>query len=359
MYGSVETYDGSRCFRTDNAYAHDEVCAIYVSTNCRLNVSSFQLEMGFDYLHYGSESWTGTDGPKKWMQVHEGNAFKFVSDHSYSRSGFDICCVEETWELRGGDSEKLEKGNVYLNGQPICHHGWNTTDANLVCRSLGFHHGESTCCSHFGMLDADNFIMNHVNCTGMEDSIWACEYDDFEPVEWCNEYTGAGVECFEELEDWVGIVGTIVFLLFLICFCVICCCCFRRWKQKQKKHDVAVELEKADNSNVRNVVLTTVQPVAANNLVSDRVAGGSKTIAVVQPARESYQPKRTNTFHGYNRSSDNEGQVEGPRLNNGSIPQTNYEEPVPDYDLQTPSAPPPPAWTAPPAYAPPAYDTTS
>jgi len=352
----VEIYNGNRCFRTDS-YQNNELCWIYVATNCRLNISSFQLERGFDYLYYGSESWTGPDGPKKWMQVHEGDWFRFESDFSYAMSGFDICCVEETWELRGGDSEK---GNVYLNGQPICHHGWNSTDANLVCRNLGFDHGESTCCSHFGYLDDENFIMNHVNCGGMEDSIWACEYDESEYL--CNGYTGAGVTCFKESEDWVAIIGILVFIILVNCCCVICCCCCWRWrslKQKQKKDQVAVEMEKADNQYESNVVFNPVQPGAANNLVNDRVAVESRTITVVQPARESYQPKRTNTFHGYNRSSDNEGQVEGSGLNNGTIPLTNYEEPAPNYDLQTPSAPPPPAWTAPPPYAPPAYDTTS
>ena len=40
--------------------------------------------------------------------------------------------------LKGGDW--YSKGNVFWNGKPVCDDGWNstTTQAQVVCRSLGF-----------------------------------------------------------------------------------------------------------------------------------------------------------------------------------------------------------------------------
>jgi len=376
-HDSVETYDEGRCFTTGGAY-ENELCRIRVTRPCKLNVNSFSLE-GIEALRHASTSWTGTNGPENWMDLHDGFIFFFQSDSSVSSGGLDICCTEETYELKGGWYDG--KGDVYLNGQPICHSGWSTEDADVVCRNLGYDYGDATCCAQFDTFD-DNFIIHSVDCEGDEPSIWACEYSEFsfDSIGGCHDYAQAGVECFmepeepEEPEEQDAIVGVIVFL-FLLCGCCVMawCCCRTFVKKKEKQNQMRIEMQNAGNQNegiVRNNVWATSAPsvaasnmvvanpapsVATSNFVSDREGVASTNVAVVRPAHESNQPNRTNAFNGYNRYSDNNyGQVEGSGQN-GSVAQTNYGEP--EYDPQATSDPPPPAWAPPPAYAPPADGT--
>ena len=39
-------------------------------------------------------------------------------------------------ELRGGSSRR--KGNVYINGKPVCDDMWDKKDATVACRMLGW-----------------------------------------------------------------------------------------------------------------------------------------------------------------------------------------------------------------------------
>ena len=93
----------------------------------------------------------------------------------------------------GGSSEN--EGNVLINGQPICDDYWDTHDANVVCRMLGYPLGIATSDSEFGEVE-ENFIMDDVQCEGSEDNIIDCihiaEHN-------CDGSEGAGVRCLSEV----------------------------------------------------------------------------------------------------------------------------------------------------------------
>merc|ERR1711962_1547749 len=92
-------------------------------------------------------------------------------------------------ELRGG-SEEFE-GNVFINDRPVCDDGWGDEDAMVVCRMLGYSHGQSTHNSAYGSVP-DTFIMDNVACTGNEETLWDCTHVTIDD---CGSHEGAGVIC--------------------------------------------------------------------------------------------------------------------------------------------------------------------
>ena len=97
-------------------------------------------------------------------------------------------------QLIGGSTDS--EGNVFaLNSEnvwgPVCDDAWEDSNAQVVCRQLGFTNGTATRQSHFGNV-SDVFSMDNVNCSGNEARIQDCSYnlkDD------CGRQEGAGVIC--------------------------------------------------------------------------------------------------------------------------------------------------------------------
>ena len=89
----------------------------------------------------------------------------------------------------GGSSES--EGNVLINGQPICDDYWDSNDATVVCRMLGYQLGIATTESEFGDV-WENFIMDNVQCEGSEDNIIDCSHISEHN---CGGSEGAGVRC--------------------------------------------------------------------------------------------------------------------------------------------------------------------
>ena len=76
---------------------------------------------------------------------------------------------------------------------------WNTNDAQVICRMLGFDptFSVATVRSTFGTVSND-FIMDNVECEGNETNILLCTHTKNENC-WINE--GAGVICEAPGED--------------------------------------------------------------------------------------------------------------------------------------------------------------
>ena len=67
----------------------------------------------------------------------------------------DLVTAGLTERVRLGDyrcgKSKCHKGNVYVDNKPVCDDGWDDTDANVVCKELGFSKAvEVTTSSNFG-----------------------------------------------------------------------------------------------------------------------------------------------------------------------------------------------------------------
>jgi len=103
--------------------------------------------------------------------------------------GAGVKCTQ-VW-LRGG-----HEGNVFINNQPVCDDFWDQSDAQVVCRMLGFSGGIPKSGSHFGTVSTD-FVMDDVFCTGSEASLLDCPHSTSHN---CEAGQGAGVICMQDLE---------------------------------------------------------------------------------------------------------------------------------------------------------------
>jgi len=100
-------------------------------------------------------------------------------------------------ELQGGDG--VSTGNVFAVNSlgyfgPVCDDHWTDTEADTVCRQLGFVSGIATTNSYFGNVPAE-FAMDDVSCTPEDDIIQNCDHVEDEN---CAITEGAGVICRTE-----------------------------------------------------------------------------------------------------------------------------------------------------------------
>ena len=98
-------------------------------------------------------------------------------------------------ELRGG--EDSSSGNVFAVNHdgyfgPVCDDYWDSVDAEVVCRQLGYDWGEKTMESYFGEVPWD-FAMDEVACNGSEAHLQDCSYRDYDN---CRADEGAGAFCY-------------------------------------------------------------------------------------------------------------------------------------------------------------------
>ena len=83
---------------------------------------------------------------------------------------------------------------------------WGVTDAQVVCRTLGFSTdgAAATWNSQFGDVST-TFIMDDVHCTGTESHIGLCNHN---PIDNCGASEGAGVICpYDTNANRVTLVG--------------------------------------------------------------------------------------------------------------------------------------------------------
>ena len=90
---------------------------------------------------------------------------------------------------------------MYVDDKPVCDDGWDDTDANVVCKELGFSSGGySTKESYFGKVDLERQSgFDEVRCSGRESSLVDCRHESFDD---CGDGEGAGVVCYQDEEDY-------------------------------------------------------------------------------------------------------------------------------------------------------------
>jgi len=115
-------------------------------------------------------------------------------DNCGSHEGAGVICsmygpLPISVELVGGSGPN--EGNLMVGGQPVCDDLWSEEDANVVCRQLGYLHGQPTSNSQFGSVNTD-FAMDDVQCNGDEELLIVCP---FSTTHNCGASEGAGVIC--------------------------------------------------------------------------------------------------------------------------------------------------------------------
>merc|ERR1712112_676282 len=76
-------------------------------------------------------------------------------------------------KLVGGTTSN--EGNVLVDGKPVCDDYWDTKDAKVVCRMLGYTGGDAIIESAYGPTGVD-FAMDDVQCNGDEHTISDCPH---------------------------------------------------------------------------------------------------------------------------------------------------------------------------------------
>ncbi|XP_033636449.1 tyrosine-protein kinase receptor Tie-1-like isoform X3 [Asterias rubens] len=118
-----------------------------------------------------------------------------VNDCFHSEDA-SVTCADTDVRLVGGSAPSEGRVEVFHNGQwgTVCDDSWDITDANVVCRQLGFS-GATTAwqSAHFGQ-GTGQILMDNVNCGEFEGRLQDCIFDGW-GVNNCGHQEDASVTC--------------------------------------------------------------------------------------------------------------------------------------------------------------------
>ena len=103
--------------------------------------------------------------------------------------------------LVDGPNNYTGRVEVFINGQwgTVCDDGWNTNDAHVICRQLGYLGARRTyCCAQYGQGVGP---MLQLSCQGTEESLYDCPQVVSPPG--CGHYKDVGVECYTYTSEYV------------------------------------------------------------------------------------------------------------------------------------------------------------
>ena len=111
---------------------------------------------------------------------------------------FNIYYIGVAVRLVGGSSYNEGRVEVYYNGDwgTVCDNGWDSFDARVVCRQLGFgSSGTAYSSAYFGQ-GSGPIWLDSVTCTGNESTLASCGHFGVNITRSCSHYDDAGVRCF-------------------------------------------------------------------------------------------------------------------------------------------------------------------
>jgi len=102
-------------------------------------------------------------------------------------------------ELRGWSGEKMDgiaRGNLYVDGKPVCDDLWGLEEALVACRMLGYDTGIPEIRSSYGNAGRkQQFWRSDLECQGDEESLEDCSGNE-DPS--CGRWEVAGLFCFDK-----------------------------------------------------------------------------------------------------------------------------------------------------------------
>ena len=78
----------------------------------------------------------------------------------------------------------------------MCDDLWDDIDATVICKQLGYSRGSARVSAYFGK-GSGFILLDNVNCTGKEFTVFACKHKNFGEHD-CKHEEDAGVVCFGE-----------------------------------------------------------------------------------------------------------------------------------------------------------------
>ncbi|KAI0212158.1 hypothetical protein LSAT2_002933 [Lamellibrachia satsuma] len=187
-------YQGMKC---KHVYLGMKCKQVYQGMKCKQVYLGMKCKQVYQWMKH-KQVYQGM----KCKQVYQG--MKYKADVC---NGFDNCndfsdeqhCNNQSSvavRLSDGRSEHEGRVEVQYLGEwgIICDDHWDVTEANVICRQLGYHSAiRPSVLSEFGSGNG-NFLLDEVNCIGNETSLEECHHEPW-PKHDCRTYEAAGVVC--------------------------------------------------------------------------------------------------------------------------------------------------------------------
>ncbi|XP_036369990.1 deleted in malignant brain tumors 1 protein-like [Octopus sinensis] len=120
---------------------------------------------------------------------------------------FDIEVIGEI-RLVGGSTPQAGRVEVYHDGAwgTVCDDDWDWRDATVVCRQLGYNHGEAYQFARFG--EGNGHIwMDNIHCVGTESSLFRCIHNGWGRTD-CGHYEDASAACSDPIPTTTQVNST-------------------------------------------------------------------------------------------------------------------------------------------------------